>query len=357
MFLLTIVGGVLLFGVILGATTFGAFQIGFKLSPALAPLLILAACLILLVLWPISYILRWIWCKIRKQEMGPVHPEIIVPRWLSLSTKLAVGAVVLLGATICCTAVFLNVSLIGYRPLQKDQSTKLASISFKKGANEASVYDITAKTADNEWPLTDQSGEIWLVKANVFKLNEYPQKVFGNFGLVNCARVTTLCKRESAGLPVLTCKILGEPSFFENLLTTFAPYLRFVGIIFEKVDSEELKPEGQGKLLDIIIDGEKVKMTSGGSSGSASGGSATTSSPSSGTDSFPSGSGDTPSSSDSSGATSTTTSTPSSSSSSTTSSASASTATTGEGGSATATGESGGSATEGDDDDDNGFDF
>ena len=305
MFLLTIAGGVLLYVVILGATIFGAFQLGFKLSPGLAPLLILAACIILLILWPISYILRWIWCKIRKQEMGPVHPEILVPPWLSLSTKIAIGGVVLAAATVFCTAVFLNLSLIGYVPLPKDKTTTLASVSFKKGGAEAAVYDITVKAGETEWPLHDQSGEVWLVKANVFKLNKYPQKVFGNFGMGNCARVLTLCKRESKDLPILTCKTLGEPSFFENLLTTLAPYLKFVGIIFEKVDSEELTPEGDGKLLDIVVDGEKVKFVSG------SGGEATTSS-SSGTGDDSS-STDTSDSTDSSGASSTTTSSSSSS--------------------------------------------
>ena len=337
MFLLTIAGGVVLFVAALGASIFGAFQLGFKQSPGLAPLLVLAACIILLVLWPISYILRWIWCKIRKQEMGPVHPEILVPRWLSLSTKLAIGGLVLAAATVCCTAVFLNLSLIGYEPLQKDKTTQLATISFKKGGDEAAVYDITVKAGESEWPLHDQSGEVWLIKSNVFTLNEYPQKVFQNFGMSNCARVVTLSKRESKDLPILTAKTLGEPSFFENLLTTLAPYLKFVGINFEKIDSEELSPEGDGKLLDIVVDGEKVKFVSG------SGGSATTSS-SSGTDD---GSTDTSDSTDSSGASTTTTS-------SDASSATTSVESGDSGGGGSGEGESGASGTTTDDD---GFDF
>jgi len=244
MFIVTVVGGMLLFGLAFVGTLLGLVQLGFQPTDAMGGLVVVVACLALLVLWPVVYLLRWLYHKIRKQDMPPVRPDIIVPRGLVIGTKVLFGIVVVAGLTLVTLGGFLNLALMGYVPLDRDGRAALGTATFTSGTDAGlPVWDVAIQgPAGAQWTVDDQTGEQWQVDCNVFTLEPAVVPLLQTFSIRPCARPRSLMRRDGPGTPALRCIDLGGTGFFEGILETLAPFLDYGMIHHRSVPGEPLAP-------------------------------------------------------------------------------------------------------------------
>jgi len=259
-FFLTVFLGIGLYVVTFIGALFGAEHAGFVLNNGTVTLAAFAASLGLLALWPLAYVARWLWSKIRKRPMGPVRPDIIIPKWLIYSVQGSILAVI--GAAIFFVAMtgFILLATRSYVPVLSEAPVLVGRAKFSSSMSDSlRVYEIQVLSSQGDsWNAEKQIGEVWLIELRRFSIEPWLRPILAKGRVQDGVRLWRLCyKVEPADPTIHACMDLGSEGLFEGMLASVASI--FPGLTFEVHATSLVVPGVTTQSHDVnFVDGKAV---------------------------------------------------------------------------------------------------
>lgn len=265
-FFLSVLGGVVLFAAALAGVLYGALQLGFQAGDALWGLAVVGACLVLLLLWPLFYVVRRI--RYRGRPLPPIHPDIVLPRWLTLGTRVVVVGLFLAVLGVLAVGSFFHGALMGYARTGQG-SAVLGRVEFVPASRAGlSVHDVTViSSRGGRWSVAGQGADVWLVEGVAFTVDEWLRPFLAHLSVGPSVRMATLSYRAEAGTPVIRCRDLGAQGVIESVLERVAPVVP--GFHLDRVLTTPVKPGEAGGRFRVIYDSRGLALVPDGAPGAA----------------------------------------------------------------------------------------
>jgi hypothetical protein len=275
-FFVTIVGGVFVFGIPSYFLLLEAQKAGFPLDNTLAGVIIVAVSIGLLMLWPVSWLLRFLYYKVRKKEMPPVRPSLEVPKWMVLVTKITVTLITLFSVFTLFSVAFLRIATIGYLPVLDGpsavgSSSALGIIKLTHLSDDAlPLRDIeVVSSIDGRWSVQAQSEELWLVSAYILEFPQWIRPFTEKVGLKSVARLGTLSSKAGLNMSVQPVLALGEETVTEYMLLTAGKHLPFFS--FSEIVGKPVTFGKIGQVISVNLSNGAIMMSGGSAVNSSSG--------------------------------------------------------------------------------------